>query len=149
VVCRIDRPYLFLSALLCLATTGCGGGGERTVSARGKVTDAGRPLLVKDRDLGLGTVVVQFYRIGDDPKGAGRQSTDPEEAEVDADGNFKVPGRSGDGIPPGRYRIAVRQWDPYPQVDRLKGRFDEKNSPIIREITGEEDIVIDVSKPQG
>ena len=144
-VCRIDRPYLFLWALLCLAATGCGGSGERTVSARGKVTDAGRPLEVKGRDLGLGTVVVQFYRIGQD----GRQSTDPEEAQVDADGNFKVPGRRGDGIPPGRYRIAVRQWDPYPQVDRLKGRFDERNSPIIREIAGEEDIVIDVSKPKG
>lgn len=146
---RIDRPYLFLSALLCLATSGCGGGGEPTVSARGTVTDAGRPLQVKGRDLGLGTVVVQFYRIGDDPKGARRQSTDPEEAVVDAEGNFRVPGRRGDGIPPGKYRIAVRQWDPYPQVDRLKGRFDEKNSPIIREITGEEDIVIDVSKPKG
>jgi hypothetical protein len=142
---RIGHVYLLLAALLCLATTSCGGGGEPTVSARGRVTHAGRPLLVKDRDLGLGTVVVQFYRIGED----GRQSADPEEAEVDADGNFEVPGRTGHGIRPGRYRIAVRQWDPYPQVDRLKARLDEKNSPIIREITGEEDLVIDVSKPQG
>lgn len=73
-------------------------------------------------------VLVRFYRIGDD----GQQSTDPEEAAVDAEGNLEVPGAAGSGIPPGKYRIVVRQWDPYPQVDRLNGKFDEKNSQIIR-----------------
>ncbi len=139
------RSYMLLSAVLCVVAAGCGGGGERTVAVRGKVTDNGWPLQVADRDLGLGMVLVQFYGIGDD----GQQSTDPEEAEVDAEGNFEVAGRAGSGIPPGKYRIAVRQWDPYETVDRLNGRFDEENSQIIREITGEEEIVIDVSKREG
>jgi hypothetical protein len=141
---RAHRLCLFWSALLCAVTAGCSGG-DPTVSVRGKVTEAGRPLQVQGRDLGLGAVLVQFYRIGDD----GQQSADPEEAEVDAEGNFRVPGRTGRGILPGKYRIAVRQWDPYPRVDRLQGRFDEKISPIIREITGEEEIIIDVSQPDG
>ena len=56
-------------------------------------------------------------------------------------------GRRAGGLPPGKYRIAVRQWDPYPDTDKLGGKFDAQNSPIVREITGEEDIVIDLSKP--
>ncbi len=142
---RMHSWHLFLSAAMCFVAAGCGDDGEQTVAVRGTLTNAGRPLEVEGRDLGLGMVLVQFYQITDDSQ----QSTDPEEASVDAEGNFEVPGRTGNGLPPGKYRIVVRQWDPYPQVDKLGGRFDEKNSQIIREITGEEEISIDVSKPEG
>lgn len=43
----------------------------------------------------------------------------------------------------------VRQWDPYPQNDKLGGEFSEANSRIVREIGGGEDISIDVSRPEG
>ncbi len=144
-VYRADSWIWCFFAVLCLVTAGCGDGGADTVYVRGKVSDGGRPLEVEGREVGLGMVLVQFYRIGDD----GQQSTDPEEAAVDAEGNFEVPGREGSGISPGKYRIVVRQWDPYPQVDKLGGRFDAQNSQIIREVTGEEEIEIDVSKPEG
>lgn len=139
------RFLLLLSGPLCLAVAGCGSGAEKVVRVRGNVTDAGRPLDVEGRDIGVGMVKVEFYRIGED----GTQSTDPEGTVADADGNFDVPGPNGNGIPPGKYRIAVRQWDPYPQEDKLGGRFDPENSPIIRQITGGEEILIDVSKPEG
>jgi hypothetical protein len=142
---RRHGSCLFLSALLCVITVGCGGSGEEVVRARGKVTNAGQPLQVEGRDLGLGMVKIELYPIGDD----GQQSTNPEGTVADADGSFEVPGRDGNGIPPGKYRIVLRQWDPYPQVDKLKGRFDEQNSQIVREITGKEEILIDVSKPEG
>lgn len=136
---------LIAGGLVCLATGGCGSGGGETVQAKGRVTDAGKPLEVQGRDVGIGVVRIEFYRIGED----GKQATEPETAVADEDGYFDLPGRDGHGIPPGKYRIAVRQWDPLPDVDRLGGRFDAQHSPIIREVTGREDIVIDVSKPEG
>ena len=56
-------------------------------------------------------------------------------------------GRFGNGIPPGKYRIAVRQWDPYPDRDRLEGKFSEKETPIVRDVDGKTPIDIDLSKP--
>ncbi len=114
---------------------GCAPQGEKVVRVKGRITQAGQPLEVQGRDLGLGSVQVLFYRIGDD----GKQDTNGEGGPVDENGYFTVLGRDGRGIPAGKYRIAVRQWDPYP-TDKLQGRFDEQNSPII---------LIDVSKPEG
>ena len=111
---------------------------------RGTVTDGGKPLHVAGRDVGIGMVVVQFYCIGED----GKVSSLAAEAQVAPDGAFDAPGRDGRGLPPGKYLIAVRQWDPFPDVDRLRGRFDETRSKIVREIDGRE-IAIDVSKPEG
>ncbi len=134
-----------LGGAMGIAAGGCGGSGEEVVEAKGRVTDAGNVLQVEGRDIGVGYVRVEFYRIGDD----GQQATESEGCVVDENGNFSLRGATGNGIPPGKYRIAVRQWDPFPDVDRLEGRFDAENSPIIREVTGQEDIVIDVSKPEG
>ena len=136
---------LLLSALLCSFALGCGGPGEKVVAVEGRVTNAGQPLPVAGREMGLGMVRVEFYRIGED----GQQTSDPETAGVDKDGYFRVRGPDGNGIPPGKYRIAVRQWDPFPDTDRLEGKFDENNSPIVREIATRAEIIIDVSKPEG
>jgi len=122
---------------------GCGqGGGEGLIQVKGKLTNGGQPLQVKRQDIGLGLVQLEFYRLEEN----GRQSTDPESARVDSQGNFTVPGHTGKGIAPGKYRIAVRQWDPYPSFDRLGGKFDAQHSPIIREIRGPEELSLDVAK---
>ena len=130
------------SALLCPISAGCGGGAEEAVPAKGRLLDAGKPLEVRGMEAFAGMVQVEFYRIGPD----GQVSDVPETAVADRDGYFDIGAR---GLAPGKYRIAVRQWDPYPDVDKLGGKFDAKNSPIVREITGEEDILIDLSKPEG
>jgi hypothetical protein len=113
---------------------------DGTVRVRGRVTNAGQPLEVEGTDVGLGSVAVGFYPMYD-----GEELVELTSAQANAEGHFELI----DGIPPGTYRITVRQWDPYPQVDRLKGKFDEKRSKIVRQLTGEEDLVIDVSKPEG
>jgi hypothetical protein len=133
-----------VAVLLCLLVAGCGGGGQRAVPVRGRVTDAGKPLHVAGRDVGIGMVVVQFYPVGEDGKAPSLAA----EAQVAADGTFDAPGRDGRGLPPGKYLVAVRQWDPFPGVDKLGGRFDETRSKIVRQIDGGE-IVVDVSKPEG
>jgi len=134
-VCLV-LPLLFI--------VGCGKG-EHVVKVKGQVTNAGKPLQVAGRDIGLGMVQVEFVRIGEDGQPVGNR----EGAVADDDGRFEIYGRDGAGIPPGKYRIAVRQWDPYPQHDKLDGRFAAGNSTIVREVSGNEDILIDVSRPEG
>jgi hypothetical protein len=131
-------------ALPLLFMAGCSKG-ERVVQVKGRVTNAGQPLHVAGRDVGLGRVQVEFVRLSEDGHLVGNR----EGAIADEDGRFQVYGRDGHGISPGTYRIAVRQWDPYPQLDKLDGRFTVDSSPITREVTGAEDVLIDVSRPEG
>ncbi len=85
----------------------------------------------------LGRVRVQFILQTGDPK----QLVDPKDALVDQDtGTFEVQ------VLAGKYRIAVYHLDPIPK-DKLRGRFDAKNSPVIEDIgPGTKEIVIDVGK---
>ncbi len=106
----------------------------------GRVTSGGAPLHVEGRDIGLGMVTIGFFPMVED--GPLVEATS---AQADAEGNFELI----DGLEPGKYLISVRQWDPYPQTDRLKGRFDERNSKIIRDFSGNEaELVIDVLDPE-
>jgi hypothetical protein len=135
---------LALAVVVVPLLIGCGGReGPVRLVIHGKLTNAGEPLAVAGRDVALGMVVVEFYPLD----AAGNASAEPlETANVPEDGEFNLV----DGIPPGRYRIAVRQWDPYPQIDRLQGRFDRENTKIVRDLTSEtETLEIDVSRPEG
>ena len=131
-------------AVFCLVAFGCGRSDENLVRVRGSVTDAGRPLEVAGRDVGLGSVRIEFHRLDE----AGSPVGAPEGTEVGPDGRFDVPGPDGRGIAPGMYRVSIRQWDPYPLVDRLDGRFDEHNSPIVREVGRGREIAIDLARPE-
>jgi hypothetical protein len=90
-------------------------------------------------------VRVEFVALDHSGKETG---TPPEGTIADDEGHFDLPGPDGTGLPPGKYRIGVRQWDPYPNLDQLKGRFDAKTSPIVRDVTGDE-IIIDLAQPNG
>lgn len=136
----------FLAAGVGLGLTlwiGCGGKPqEPSVRAKGRILMNGKPLAVspKNREVGIGSVRVEFYRLSPDGK-----PLDPSEGMVvDENGYFELQGRDGRGIPPGKYRIAVYHYDP---DDKLGGRFDKDHSPIVREVTGNEDLVIDLAKP--
>jgi hypothetical protein len=129
-----------LIALLFLM--GCDHSNQGTVPLQGKILNGGAPLAVRGREMGLGYVELQCYRIADD----GSVSRDPADAAVEENGDFTVRGRDGHGVPPGRYKITVRQLDPAPDNDRLNGRFNLQNTPIVREVNGDE-IVIDLAQP--
>ena len=141
---RLSCSMLVLFAGLLFV--GCGGGSaEKVVTVQGTITSGGQPLTVAGEEAGLGYVQVQFFRIDD----AGVQSTDPASARVStSDGSFELAGHGGQGIPPGKYRVAVRQWDPYPE-DKLQGKFDETNSPILRTIEGDAMLTIELDQPAG
>ena len=50
------------------------------------------------------------------------------------------------GVPPGKYRIAVQQFDPYPTTDKLDGKFAPGKTTIVREVNGST-LDIDLAKP--
>ncbi len=132
----------FCIALLVCLVVGCTATKKlpNRVKVVGRVTSGGAPLHVERRDIGLGMVTIGFFPMVED--GPLVEATS---AQADAEGNFEVI----DGLEAGKYLISVRQWDPYPQTDRLQGRFDERNSKIIRDISGDEaELVIDVSDPE-
>jgi hypothetical protein len=129
---------------LALFWVGCSGGhsGEATVPVKGKVTDGGKPLALDPKLAAAKAASVQVRFLPADESGKGTSAT----AFADPDGTFEVTG----GLPKGKYRIAVMYYDGSAGGgDKLGGKFDERNSPIVREITGEGDVVIDLSKPEG
>lgn len=140
-LCRATNSVVLL-AILGLTMTGCGESGPPRVSVTGKVTNKGEVLKVKPM---VGRVQVTFYPVTEPGKPAG----DPQEAAIQPTGDFTVPGTDRKGIAPGKYKIAVRQWEEFPNKDVLDGKFDDKNTKIIREITGKEPVVIDVSRDEG
>jgi len=114
-----------------------------TVDCKGKLLKGGKPLEVAQRELGLGQVAIEFIPLPAPDAAGAPASTERFGTTVDAQGNFSRPG----GIPPGQYKVAVRQWDPLPNVDKLNGAFAEDKTPLLRTIDGKSEIVIDLDQP--
>lgn len=132
-------------AALAILIAGCGEPAEKAVSVKGTVLNAGQPLEVAGRDVGIGVVQIAFHRVLDD----GTISQDPEMASVDAQGRFEIKGRSGRGLEPGKYKVAIYQYDPYPQNEKLQGKFSLENTPLEYTIQEDRELAIDVSRPEG
>ncbi len=85
----------------------------------------------------------------------GAKTTEGYPVKVDpATGNFEITGADGKGIPPGKYRVAVSAGafvggpGGPSSKDPFEGKFGKDNSPIIREIDGKSEIIIDLDKPE-
>ncbi|MDB5391947.1 MAG: hypothetical protein JWM11_7593 [Planctomycetaceae bacterium] len=136
-LCRSGFGALFV-AVLALCVSGCGGAsGPPRAKIRGEITNNGEPLKVKPM---VGRVQVTFYPVTE----PGQPPSDPQEAAVLPSGEFKVHGTDGKGILLGKYKIAVRQWEEFPNKDVLQGKCDKDNTKFIRDVTGKEDIILDV-----
>jgi hypothetical protein len=132
-----------LSLSLLLPILGCSDtsfGLAGAVTLTGTLSDAGEPLFVEGIENATGMIVVGFHPIVE-----GKPAEEVTTATVNLEGNFEIP----QGIEPGEYLITVRQWEPYPQKDLLKGKFSAKKSEILRTIDGETALDIDISKPEG
>lgn len=114
---------------------------EPKATIRGTLTQGGEPLQTADEEAGSGSVEVIFYSIQNASESPSAGAEGPlhmtGSTRVQPDGTFEVNGSDEEGISPGLYRIVVRHWDPYPDVDRLDGAFSEARSPIKIEITGD------------
>jgi hypothetical protein len=61
------------------------------------------------------------------------------------DGTFVVAGKNGNGLPPGKYRVALEHVKN--RNDLFKGTYGQKQSPIFCEVAGSQEIVVDLSSP--
>jgi hypothetical protein len=138
------RKVTAACVLLTLVWVGCSGGpaAEPTVLVKGKVTNGGEPLPL-DPQLAAAKaarVELRFMRLDDSGEVISSAT-----AFAEVDGSFEAP----KGLPKGKYRIAVYHYDGTSDGDALEGKFDDRQTPIIREITGEGELNIDLSNPEG
>jgi hypothetical protein len=137
--------YAWLLVVFCALTACRSQPSDGSVPVSGKLTRSGAALTVASAATAEGWVEIRFY--GADAAGNILNPDAYHAVSVKEDGTFNVPGPSDRGLPPGRYKLVVRQWDPYPVVDKLEGAFDETRSTIVREITGPTTIELDLAKP--
>jgi hypothetical protein len=129
------RCVLLAVALVALATSGCGGG---MAKVKGRLVSNGQPMTVPGM-----TVGVVFTPVGADDK---PNPTKAYTAVVNEDGSFELVASGGE-FPAGKYQVAITATGK--MAAQLKA-FAGPNSPIRREFkSGENDIVIDVAKPDG
>jgi hypothetical protein len=129
--------YFLTGLFLVVLISGCGSGRMQT---KGRLLKNGAPYLPAQGEI----IRVMFVPI---PDGVHRV-TDFHAAIFDPeDGTFYAAARDGQGIPPGKYRIAIEHLRN--KADLFKGAFDAERSPFVREITSPGDeVVIDVAKPK-
>ena len=134
---------LIAAAGMLLSLVGCS---EPLVEVKGRVHQNGQPLPVKDSPTAAGgRVMVLFHSL--DP---GHEGSGPQGAVVIPDGTWSVPGATGRGIPPGKYRVEVKWQDPFPMGDdKLEGKFGKANSPVVVDVPSGEDIDINVANVTG
>lgn len=134
---------VFFSALFLLFAPGCGDSSPPATIVRGKITKGGQPLKVDKAKWGsYATVQLRFHNL--------KKGGDTFIVSADEQGAFELTGPTGEGIPSGKYQIAVYQWNPSPDNDLLQGAFAQGSSPITREIQGaEQEINIDLDHPEG
>lgn len=138
----MPRTVMCVVLFLCLLV-GCGDeqfGLPDALALKGTLTDGGTLLTVEGIENGTGMIVVGFHPIID-----GRTEEEVTSAMVGPDGAFEIP----QGIDPGEYVVTVRQWEPYPQKDLLKGKFSAQKSKIKRTIDADTELTLDISNPEG
>ncbi len=149
--------------ILCLVVTllalpGCGG--SNTIWVTGHLLKGGAPYVPPSEQRVTLTFVAMEVK---DATGKPVPATDPYLAEFDpANSSFQVPGPDRQGIPPGKYRVAVTQtlrreaFDAAQKkskkrldrdADTLADRFSATNSPIIVEVNRSEAVEIDLERP--
>ncbi len=123
------RLLVWLCLVFMLLATGCAGSGK--LQTRGRVLKGGQPFVVPEGEY----VRLIFVPVV--------ESGNPHETYVAEynrqNGSFKVAGKDLQGMPPGKYRIAVEHLRK--RADLLKGAFDGDRTPFICEINNSSDEV--------
>jgi len=126
---------LLLFAGFTFAVAGCTSGYKVT----GKLVDKGTPIKVSDK----GVLQMSFIAEAD------KDAANPFPVTfVPADSTFKVEPHADQTLPPaGKYRVSIRLVDPYPNgADKFGDKFSPKNTKLVVDVKGNEDLTIDVSK---
>lgn len=133
---RFWKSSLLLPILL--AIVGCGSD-DKLLPLQGRLLKSGEKFEAGPDEL----IQVTFVPIMPD----GQPPKDHYYANVDdVKGIFVAAGKSGKGLPPGKYRVALELMRK--RKDVYKGKYDQDRSPYIFDVTAStKEIVIDVDKP--
>ena len=105
---------------------GCGSSAVKPGTVvTGKIVKGGQPLQVPRRDINLGMVELELVPV----RAPGEPVTGVEVTWVQEDGSFALRG-AGQGIPPGKYKVAVYQRVQGPGSDQLQGKFARDRTPL-------------------
>ena len=130
-----------LAVLIPALLAGCGSREAKPYPVSGRVTKGGKPLEFK-RPVGM----VQVVFVPEDE--SLKNTLGKMFAKVEPNGDFKVRGKYGKGLPAGKYKICIYHNPKSPAQDELKGKFDEKNTPFTREVKeGDNSFNLDLDKP--
>ncbi len=135
---RLNDSVCGMLLAIVLALSGCQTQVDSVadaVVARGTLTKSGEPLQVAGREVGTGMVSLTFLPT---TESAGAEQSFGTVA--DERGIFDLPG----GMPAGEYRVAVRQWEPYPTTDKLGGRYDEEHTSLVVLVDGKSELKIEL-----
>ena len=126
--------YLIAALAVGLVASGCS---RPMLQTKGRVLKGGQPFLAKEGE---------FVRVTFVPVTDGGRAPDYFVAEVNReDSTFRVAGKDGRGMPPGKYRVAV-ELDRH-RSDLLKGAFNAERSPFVFDVDDRTpEIVIDLDK---
>src|SRR5262245_61761292 len=124
--------FLVVALAVCLLPAGCEKGPS---TVKGTVLRDKKPIPVS------ATGVVQVTLIPDVPPGTPFTTYI---GRCNPDGTFEVL-----GVKPGKYKVAVEQFDPSPQTDKLEGAFSATKTTIVRDIDGKKPVEIDLANPNG
>ncbi len=133
------RALFALLACVCLCVVGCSSGSP-TFKVSGTLQNDGKPYTApKGSSVLITFVPVELKNMQVD--------TYPTKMKAE-DSSFLVPGREGNGIPPGKYRVALQQMVPggSDEINAMNERFSSTKSPIIVEVKDATPIVIDIAK---
>ncbi|HEY1186286.1 MAG TPA: hypothetical protein VGE74_01455 [Gemmata sp.] len=147
---NLSRFRTAAPVLLVLAFAGCGEKPDGRTPVRGKLVDGAKPFALDASKLKLpaGATALppgsQPLTVVFIPAEGGSNAS----AVVNADaGTFEVNGPDGKGIKPGKYKVAITAT--VGGGDYFGGKFAPEKTQIVREVKPGEEIVIDVSKPNG
>jgi hypothetical protein len=124
---------LAVGLLVGLVASGCSGGLTR---AKGRVIKGGEPYHPPEG----GSLLIDFAPVDS----LDSSHSDSYAAQYDpTDGTFKVVGKDGKGLPPGKYRVGIQLMKK--KEDLLGGQLTTSKSPLLFDVAGD-DIVIDLDK---
>jgi hypothetical protein len=132
-----------LSVFVLTAAVGCGGGpaprADASPQEKGKLLKDGAPFVPDTKGLPPGDPGIRVTFI---PAAGG---ADVPTVVNTTTGEFVI-GAKGEGVKPGKYKVAVHA-GPVGGKDALGDKFTKENTPIVRDVAPGQEVVIDLAKP--
>jgi hypothetical protein len=144
-VCFPCRFAALLCSVAAITSAGCGKS-TGLVKPKGKIIRNGAPLIVNTEGLPPGDrgLHVVFSRQDGDK---GKEEY-PTKVDV-ATGTFEAVGQNGKGIPRGKYSITIQLGAMIAKEEPGPNQPGREHWTVEREVTGNDEIIIDVDRPDG